>query len=522
MAAGQLNEVLDRLRRAGWSGEDGPTDAHLLECFVTRRDAGAFAVLVRRHGPMVYGVCRRLLRNHHDAEDAFQATFLVLAHKAASVVPRRLVGNWLYGVAYHTALKARADVLRRRAREQEAATMPRSEALPETWRQLEPLLDAALKALPDKYRATVVLCDLEGKTRKEAARQLDCPEGTVASRLVRARQLLARRMTRHGLALSATALAAALSQGAASAGGLVPAMTSVIQVAAALAAGKVPPAGAISARVAALKEGVLKAMLLAKLKVVTLVLVVLAVVGAACTLVPGPAPVQAQKEVPRDPTAKAVPAPQKEAPPEDDRGPRGGYVASMMLQDLVLEEVDVAGRTLSAAVAGGKGQAKGAKLLHLPVAKDATFGDTVKLLKFADLKPGMRVSVQLAVDPQHRLVVAGVLTEPGAAQGKGPADRQAERQALLEEAKAVMLCAEVVLAQARADQQVVAARVELARATLLKLNNQGTKGAELNKAKAEVEVAQANDVAARVAVQQAEADLAAARAAYERAATGKK
>src|SRR5207249_9800515 len=131
---------------------------------------------------MVYGVCRRLLNNHHDAEDAFQATFLVLAHKAATVVPRALVGNWLYGVAYHTALKVQAQIRLRRWKERKAAAMPRADAPEELWRQLEPHLDRELHRLPDKYRVPIVLCDLEGKSRKEAARQLGCPEGTVASR----------------------------------------------------------------------------------------------------------------------------------------------------------------------------------------------------------------------------------------------------------------------------------------------------------------------------------------------------
>ena len=121
MTAAPLNDFVHQLRRAGLVHEAGPTDAELLERFLARRDEGAFEVLLRRHGPMVYGVCRRLLNNHHDAEDAFQATFLVLAHKAATVVPRALVGNWLYGVAHNTALKARAMSQRRRAKEKEAA-----------------------------------------------------------------------------------------------------------------------------------------------------------------------------------------------------------------------------------------------------------------------------------------------------------------------------------------------------------------------------------------------------------------
>src|SRR5262249_11851402 len=136
-------KVIDFLRSAGLRG-DGPdlTDGQLLECFVARRDGAAFAALVRRHGPMVWGVCRRVLGDHHDAEDAFQAAFLVLVRKATSVVPREMVGNWLYGVAYQTALKARSMAGRREARERQVTHMPEPEvAEQDLWRDLQPLLD---------------------------------------------------------------------------------------------------------------------------------------------------------------------------------------------------------------------------------------------------------------------------------------------------------------------------------------------------------------------------------------------
>ncbi len=160
---------------------------------------------------MVWGVCRRLL-SHHDAEDAFQATFIVLVRKASSIVPREMVGNWLYGVAHQTALQARRTAARRRAREVQVTEMPDTEPQQDRWADLQPLLDEELSRLPDHYRAVIVLCDLEGRTRKEVARQLGCPEGTVASRLARARAMLAKRLTQRGVALSAGALAAVLSQ----------------------------------------------------------------------------------------------------------------------------------------------------------------------------------------------------------------------------------------------------------------------------------------------------------------------
>jgi hypothetical protein len=125
MATSRLRRVIQTLGRAALQHEGaGLTDGQLLECYVTGREEAAFAALVRRHGPMVWGVCRRILRSHQDAEDAFQATFLVLVRKAAAVVPKELVANWLYGVARHMALKARATAAKRRAREKQVTAMP--------------------------------------------------------------------------------------------------------------------------------------------------------------------------------------------------------------------------------------------------------------------------------------------------------------------------------------------------------------------------------------------------------------
>src|SRR5262249_25373381 len=151
----------------------------LLECFVSHREPAALETLVRRHGPMVWGVCRRVLHAQEDAEDAFQATFLVLLRKAPTIVPRQMVGNWLYGVAHQTALKARATRRRRRGREKQVTDMPEP-AVTDTQHEneLRAVLDEELSRLPDKYRVVLVLCELEGKTGKEAARQLVLPEGT--------------------------------------------------------------------------------------------------------------------------------------------------------------------------------------------------------------------------------------------------------------------------------------------------------------------------------------------------------
>ncbi len=260
-------------------------DEELLDRFVSQRDGAAFEVLVRRHGPTVLGVCRRLLQHPQDAEDAFQATFLVLVRKAASLGQRELLGNWLYGVAYRTALRARAAALRRRKQEKQVRTMPEPEIrdASEEWRDLRPFLDHELNRLPDKYRIPIVLCDLEGKTRQDAAEKLDLPVGTLSGRLTTARKLLAKRLAHRGLALSGGALIAALSPSAASAAVPAPLVTSTVQAATAIAAGQAA-AGVVSVPVAALAEGVVRAMLIKKLKIAIVVLLTL-VTGATAVVV---------------------------------------------------------------------------------------------------------------------------------------------------------------------------------------------------------------------------------------------
>src|SRR5438067_1525914 len=254
-----LNQIVQHLRRAAANRAGGDvSDAHLLARFVTTREPDAFATIVRRHGPMVLGVCKRLLRDHHAAEDAFQATFLVFLRKAGSIRRREQVSNWLYGVAYRTALKARTRAARRREQplEDVAVTAPVAEVV---WRELRPVLDEEISRLPGKYRRPVVLHYLEGKTRRETARQLGWPEGTVSVRLARAREWMRRRLERRGLALSAGALAVVLAQVDATAA--VPASLSSATAQLALAG-----ASAIPGEAAVIAEGVMRAMLFAKLK----------------------------------------------------------------------------------------------------------------------------------------------------------------------------------------------------------------------------------------------------------------
>ncbi len=283
MPTGRMNEAVQQLRSAALRHDGaGVPDAQLLGWFVDRGDQAAFAGLVRRHGPMVWGVCRRVLRGHHDAEDAFQATFLVLVRRAAAVVPREMVANWLYGVAYQTARKARSAAARTRGRERQVTRMPEpAVADRDPWRDVRPVLDQELCQLPDKYRSAIVLCDLEGKSYKEAARQLAVPTGTLSGRLTRGRALLARRLARRGAVLSGAALAAGLSREAAASAGVPAAVEcSVIRAAGRWAAGPAA-AGIIPARVAALTEGVLNAMPMLKTKLVTGVVLVALAAGAA-------------------------------------------------------------------------------------------------------------------------------------------------------------------------------------------------------------------------------------------------
>jgi RNA polymerase sigma factor (sigma-70 family) len=312
MATNHTSKVFHVLRRAALLRDGaGLTDAQLLEEYLKRQEEAALAALVRRHGPMVWGVCRRILRNYHDAEDAFQATFLVLVRKAASIASAELLANWLYGVAHQTALKARATTAKRTMRERQVKEMPEPAVSDnELWNDLQPLLDRELSGLSDKYRVAIVLCDLEGKTRKEAARQLGVPEGTLAARLARGRKMLAARLARHGLALSAGSLAAVLAENAAQAAVPSLVLSSTIKAASLFAAGQAAAVAGISIQAAALVEGVLKTMFVTKLKIATSIVLGMGLLGigwgtySRCVAVP---PEAMQEAAPQSPSAFAAP-----------------------------------------------------------------------------------------------------------------------------------------------------------------------------------------------------------------------
>jgi RNA polymerase sigma factor (sigma-70 family) len=315
MATEPYRTVLQYLRHLARPGPDGDrTDRQLLERFATQRDEAAFAALVQRHGPMVLGLCRRVLRHPHDAEDAFQATFLVLVRKAGAIARPELLGNWLYGVANRTAARARAELARRRHEDRRVLERRTTDPVEEAaWRELRPLLDEEVNRLPDRYRRPFVLCYLEGKTNAEAAELLGCPLGTVLSRLARARERLRRRLTRRGVGLSAGLIAGELSLAELTAA--VPATLAEATVKAALrwAAGRAAAAGMVSARVLTWTEGGLRAMFLVKLRIAATAALAIGLAGAGAGLLTR----QPRGEQPPAPAPTAAPARKAPQPPEE-------------------------------------------------------------------------------------------------------------------------------------------------------------------------------------------------------------
>jgi TIGR03009 family protein len=341
MANAPPSGVLRHLRRlVGRHGGEGVTDAQLLDQFVTQRDESSFELLVWRHQRLVLNVCRRVLRDREDAEDAFQATFLALAAKAGSIGRRESLPGWLCRVAYRAALRAQSAA-RRAAHapldDLEPAAPQACE--PETaaaWRELRPLLDRELDRLPEKYRLPVVLCYLEGKTYAEAARQLGWSGGTFSTRLTRARQLLRRRLARHGLGVSAAVLAAVLAEQAASAAvpdGLV---GITVRAAGAFVEGTAATAGKVPARVASLAQGVLRTMMWTKIKTVAAVAVTVGVIVSGAGLFAGqglgarPPASQDPPSTTREPDpvpAETDKAPPGERRPQEEQSPLDRYLA---------------------------------------------------------------------------------------------------------------------------------------------------------------------------------------------------
>jgi RNA polymerase sigma factor (sigma-70 family) len=257
----------------------GLPDCTLLDRFANSGDEEAFAALVRRHGPLVWRVCLQSLGDEHDAEDAFQSTFLVLSRKASSVKKQQSVGSWLFGVANHAATDLKRKYARRRSHESQAGQATATDLLTAlTLREAQAILNQELARLPEKVRAPLVLCSLEGLTRDEAAKQLGVSRGTLKSRLEQARKRLRARLSSRGLTVSATFVASVLSEQMASAAIPAGLLAFVTQAATSVAAGH-SVSSVVSAKVAALTEGVLRTMLIGKLRIATALVLSIAFIG---------------------------------------------------------------------------------------------------------------------------------------------------------------------------------------------------------------------------------------------------
>jgi RNA polymerase sigma factor (sigma-70 family) len=286
MATAQLGAVFRHIRSLSaapeWSEQ---TDGALLHGFLSSQDQAAFESLLRRHGPMVLRVCRRTLRHAHDAEDAFQATFLVLAQQAASIRKRESLASWLYGVAYRMATHAKRAAARRHTHEARVRpTRQPDPALGAAWQELQALLDEEIARLPEALRAAFVCCCLENKSCAEAAHQLGLGESTVRQRLSRARKLLQKRLTRRGVSLTAVLAAAAVAGNGASAALPSSLVSPMVKTAVQTVTGKGVAGGPVSANVLSLVEGVKQAMFLSKRQTMILLLLGTALLGTGLGL----------------------------------------------------------------------------------------------------------------------------------------------------------------------------------------------------------------------------------------------
>ncbi len=308
-----LTTFLSRLRPL--RSEVAVVDAVLLRRFLADHDEAAFTELVRRHGPMVLGVCRRVLRHEHDAEEAFQATFLLLACKGGWIAPRQQVGAWLHGVAWRAASQARRTARRRGAHERLAAERPAALAHPPELGELAGVLDEEVARLPDRYRAPVVLCLLEGRTLREAAGILGWPEGSVSGRLTRARRILARQLERRGFAPAGHAAFALVPPTA------LPAARAadVVLLSAARLAG---PEGLVGVRVVTLMEGVWQVMWRTMMQKLITVVLMVGLIGTGLVLGVAPGPDEGKPPALAAERAKAEPAP-ADQPAAGDRLPLG-------------------------------------------------------------------------------------------------------------------------------------------------------------------------------------------------------
>jgi RNA polymerase sigma factor (sigma-70 family) len=277
------------------------TDEQLLRAFLENREESAFTALVRRHGPMVLRVCQSTLKHRQDAEDGFQATFLVLARNASLIQKGQSMSSWLHGVAYRLSMQVKRNAARHRPREEHAKTMPRRGPCEElSWREVEAVLHEEIGRLPAKYKDIFVLCCLQGVSRMDAARGLGLREGTVSSRLAQARKMLQSRLTRRGVSLTSVIGIVALSLPSCAA---VP--KSLIRATVKTAAAGATATCAAAAHIFTLVEGVKPVMSMSKLKVVTSFLLVMGLVAASMGVFADPLPARsAASHAASDPARK--------------------------------------------------------------------------------------------------------------------------------------------------------------------------------------------------------------------------
>jgi RNA polymerase sigma factor (sigma-70 family) len=268
MAATAFTPVVRYIHRITAVHASQLTDSDLLDRFALHHDEDAFALLVHRHGRLVLGVCRRIVRDRHAAEDCFQAVFLVLATKAQTLKRSDSLGPWLHAVAQRVAHKARNQAFTRSQREQHTAKADAIESDQDLlWRDLRPALDDAIAALQQKYRTPFILCYLQGRTITDIAHELGRPKGTVAAWLARAREQLRGRLARRGIVLSGAGMTLAIAENAASAAVPAALASSTIKSAGLVAAGRAAVAASVTSHTVALMEGAIRSMMLTKLRI---------------------------------------------------------------------------------------------------------------------------------------------------------------------------------------------------------------------------------------------------------------
>src|SRR5579884_429729 len=312
----QLSDVIRYVRRIVGAEDKVRTDRELLAAFTTRNDQTAFTTLVKSHGPMVMGICRRVLHHLQDAEDAFQATFLLLARQSAGIRKQESLASWLHGVAYRMAHNAKRSASRRRKYEEKAKPAPSVDQGAELeWREVQAILDDEIQHLPETYRTPFILFYLENRKQADIAGQLGIKEGTVWSRLAHARRLLQERLSRRGVALPAVLGLLGISAEAATASVPGSLVSSVVKAATLSAAGG-PLADAASAEVMALLEGVHQAMTLSKCKIATLLLLAAGIVGTGFGFALHRPPVVQATATAREESPQDRPAPAPARPEE--------------------------------------------------------------------------------------------------------------------------------------------------------------------------------------------------------------